>query len=94
MKSFEQPDFEHEENITVLADGTVYDDLLRYNELKRLCVRACRSYYVLDAPLMQDFEYDVSFDNLRYYEAAHPEFDRSDSPTQYVGWNARMSKLL
>ena len=42
-------------------------------------------YYVLDAPLVRDAEYDRLFRELQALEAEHPELLRSDSPTQRVG---------
>ncbi len=46
---------------------------------------ANRAYYVLDAPDLEDAEYDRLFRELRELEAAHPELRTSDSPTQRVG---------
>jgi len=42
-------------------------------------------YYVLDAPVVSDAEYDRLFQRLKALEAAHPELVRADSPTQRVG---------
>jgi len=42
-------------------------------------------YYVLDAPLISDAEYDRLFRELQTIEAEHPELVRGDSPTQRVG---------
>jgi DNA ligase (NAD+) len=42
-------------------------------------------YYVLDAPLISDAEYDGLFRELQALEAEHPELLCSDSPTQRVG---------
>ena len=42
-------------------------------------------YYVLDAPIITDFEYDRLLRRLEELEAAHPEFITPDSPTQRVG---------
>ena len=42
-------------------------------------------YYVLDAPLVSDQEYDRLFRALEDLEAAHPGLRRLDSPTQRVG---------
>ena len=42
-------------------------------------------YYVLDAPLIPDTEYDRLFQALQALEAAHPEWVSPDSPTQRVG---------
>ncbi len=41
-------------------------------------------YYVLDAPLISDAQYDRLFQALQALEAAHPHLLRPDSPTQRV----------
>ncbi len=42
-------------------------------------------YYVLDAPLIPDVEYDRLFRELQQLEAQHPEYATPDSPTLRVG---------
>ena len=42
-------------------------------------------YYVLDAPTMSDWEYDLLNRRLEELEAAHPEEVTPDSPTQRIG---------
>ncbi len=42
-------------------------------------------YYVLDQPEIPDAEYDRLYRQLQDLEAEHPEYIRSDSPTQRVG---------
>ncbi|WP_219220486.1 NAD-dependent DNA ligase LigA [Variovorax boronicumulans] len=42
-------------------------------------------YYVLDAPMLPDAEYDKLFQRLQALEAEHPELRTADSPTQRVG---------
>jgi len=42
-------------------------------------------YYVLDAPLVSDAEYDRMFRELQQLESEYPELAGSDSPTQRVG---------
>ena len=43
------------------------------------------AYYVLDHPSIPDAEYDALFRELQALEAAHPELQSPDSPTQRVG---------
>ncbi|HWN46097.1 MAG TPA: hypothetical protein VNM71_01980, partial [Steroidobacteraceae bacterium] len=43
------------------------------------------AYYVLDAPLVPDAEYDRLFRELQALEAEFPELRSADSPTQRVG---------
>ena len=42
-------------------------------------------YYVHDAPVISDFEYDAMLRRLEELEAAHPEYFDPNSPTQHVG---------
>ncbi|MDR0250010.1 MAG: NAD-dependent DNA ligase LigA [Burkholderiales bacterium] len=42
-------------------------------------------YYVLDAPIISDAEYDALYRELQQLEAQHPELITPDSPTQRVG---------
>ena len=46
------------------------------------------NYYVLDAPQIPDAEYDKLFAELQALEAAHPQLQSLDSPTQRVGGKA------
>lgn len=57
----------------------------RHRELKRLIGLHDHHYYVLDRPLIGDYEYDQLFSELQKLEADHPDLERSDSPTQRVG---------
>lgn len=43
------------------------------------------NYYVLDNPLISDYEYDKLYKELEALEKAHPELITPDSPTQRVG---------
>lgn len=42
-------------------------------------------YYVKDAPLISDYEYDQKYRELVNLETAHPEYIVSSSPTQRIG---------
>ena len=42
-------------------------------------------YYILDAPIISDSEYDVLYRELQELETRHPELISNDSPTQRVG---------
>lgn len=63
------------------SEVEVLRDVLRFHEYR---------YYVLDAPLVADYEYDQLYKALEAIEKAHPELIRPDSPTQRVanGLNA------
>ncbi|MFL5401745.1 MAG: NAD-dependent DNA ligase LigA [Gemmatimonadales bacterium] len=53
--------------------------------LREQIERANNAYYVQDAPEISDAEYDRLFRELQALEAAHPELQSPDSPTQRVG---------
>ena len=46
-------------------------------------------YYVLDAPVIPDYEYDRLMQELKQIEQEHPELVTPDSPTQKVGGSAK-----
>ncbi len=43
------------------------------------------NYYVLNAPVITDFEFDLKMQELQALEAMYPDLARPDSPTQHVG---------
>jgi DNA ligase (NAD+) len=45
-------------------------------------------YYVLDAPVISDYDYDMLMNRLKALENEHPELVTPDSPTQRVGGEA------
>lgn len=57
----------------------------RIDELKAVLLKNSRLYYVDNAPVMSDFEYDALMHELESLEQEHPEFLTPDSPTQKVG---------
>jgi DNA ligase (NAD+) len=57
----------------------------RAAQLREEIERHNRAYYLLDAPLIPDAEYDKLFRELQGLEQAHPELFVADSPTQRVG---------
>ncbi len=57
----------------------------RIDELREVLRENSRRYYVLNAPTMSDFEFDMLMHELEDLEARWPEFKTSDSPTQRVG---------
>ncbi len=56
----------------------------RADELHAILNEHAHKYYVLDEPSIPDAEYDKLFQELQAIEAAHPELQRADSPTQRV----------
>ena len=61
------------------------------NRAERLRVEInahAHNYYVLDAPQIPDAEYDKLFAELQALEAAYPQLQSLDSPTQRVGGKA------
>ncbi len=57
----------------------------RADALRELLHHHAHRYYVLDEPDIPDAEYDKLFQELQALEAAHPELQSPDSPTQRVG---------
>ncbi len=67
-------------------------DLFEYDQirvqtalLRDTLNRYAHAYYVLDAPVVPDAEYDRLFRDLQAIESAYPELQTLDSPTQRVG---------
>ena len=61
---------------------------MRVEELRRLLDEASYKYYVLDAPDISDYDYDMMLRELEALEHAHPELVTPESPTQRVGGKA------
>lgn len=57
----------------------------RVSELRQQLHQHNHAYYVLDAPVIPDAEYDRLFHELREIEESHPELASPGSPTQRVG---------
>jgi DNA ligase (NAD+) len=61
-------------------------------QIEHLCGKLnswARAYYVEDAPVVSDQDYDAALRELAALEAAHPDLRRPDSPTLRVGAPAR-----
>ena len=58
---------------------------IRINELKSLINEANRKYYVDNAPILSDYEFDMLLKELEALEKEHPELATPDSPTRHVG---------
>ena len=57
----------------------------RHAELARILHSHNHRYYVLDDPIITDYEYDALMREIRAIEEQHPSFVTPDSPTQRVG---------
>jgi DNA ligase (NAD+) len=57
----------------------------RIDDLTARLLEASRLYYVLDAPVMSDQEYDFALKELERLEAEYPMFKHENSPTSHVG---------
>lgn len=64
----------------------------RIEELTKLLNDANYRYYVMDDPVMQDFEYDRLLRELEDLEKKYPQYASADSPTVRVG-GAALSKF-
>lgn len=60
----------------------------RIEELTKLLNEANYRYYVMDDPVMQDFEYDRLLRELEDLEKENPQYASADSPTARVGGEA------
>lgn len=56
-----------------------------YEHIVEAVEAARRAYYVDDAPVMSDADYDALYRRLEEFEAAYPTLIRDDSPTRQVG---------
>jgi len=54
-------------------------------KLKKLLKMHNYHYYILDDPIISDYEYDQLFKKLQFLECSYPEFLTMDSPTQKIG---------
>ena len=57
----------------------------RIEQLKAILLENSRLYYVENAPLMSDYEYDQLMHELEALEQQFPEYATADSPTRHVG---------
>ena len=57
----------------------------RIEHLRKELSHHAKLYYVYDAPVISDFEYDMMYAELIKLEAEHPEYDDPESPTHRVG---------
>ncbi len=57
----------------------------RIEKLRREIEEHNRNYYVLNQPVISDFEYDLLLNELETLEKQHPEFGSKESPTLRVG---------
>lgn len=64
------------------------EELQEIQQLRQELNQASHEYYVLDKPVMSDYDYDQKLRRLEELETAHPETITPDSPTQRVGGEA------
>jgi DNA ligase (NAD+) len=57
----------------------------KINQLRTVLRQHNYNYYILDAPTINDFEFDTLLQSLIDLETKHPEFFDSNSPSQRVG---------
>ena len=72
----------------MIAGVELKEFAIKIEALRSELHRLGHAYYVLDAPLVPDAEYDRLFRELQALEAAHPALLTPDSPTQRVGGKA------
>ncbi len=73
------------EPLSLFFMPNVENSLSRYQELVNYLQTCDHSYYGEAQPILSDMEYDRLYKELQSLEETHPEWIRSDSPTQRVG---------
>ena len=63
--------------------------IIRISELRDIITDANRRYYVDNAPVLSDYEFDMLLKELETLEVLYPELVTPDSPTQKVGSDRR-----
>lgn len=66
---------------------------IRIHELRSILDNANRMYYVENAPVMSDYDFDMLLKELEALEKEYPEFVSHDSPTRKVGSDIRKEFL-
>ena len=64
---------------------TLAEAKIRVEELRKIIDTHNHNYYVLHAPTISDFEFDILLQDLIGIEKKFPQLVTSDSPTQHVG---------
>ena len=67
---------------------------IRIEELRSVINEANRRYYVENAPVLSDYEFDMLLKELETLEKEYPELITPDSPTQKVGSDLKQGKEL
>ena len=67
---------------------------IRIEELRSIINEANRRYYVENAPVLSDYEFDMLLKELETLEKEYPELITPDSPTQKVGSDLKQGKEL
>ena len=67
---------------------------IRIEELRSIINEANRRYYVENAPVLSDYEFDMLLKELEALEKEYPELITPDSPTQKVGSDLKQGKVL
>lgn len=65
---------------------------IRINELRSMLEDANRRYYVDNAPIFSDYEFDMLMKELEALEKQYPEFADQNSPTRNVGSDISRSR--
>ena len=65
------------------------DAIIRIQQLRDIISENNRRYYVENAPVISDYEFDMLMNELASLEKAYPELVTPDSPTQKVGSDLR-----
>ncbi len=70
--------------LDIPVDHILNNGHLHYDQLKSVLQFHEHRYYILNDPLISDYEYDQLYKKLEYIEEQHPDWVTHDSPTQRV----------
>ena len=63
-------------------DEAFFDNHHHYTLLVDTLIDHNHLYYIDNAPIINDHDYDILFHLLKEFESLHPAYIRDDSPTQ------------
>lgn len=69
------------------------EEIQYYERLIKMINEYDHAYYIMDDPVVSDFEYDKTMRELKNFEEEHPELIRKDSPTQRVSGRATFAPV-
>lgn len=77
--------------VKLVKNGEIMNSSEILDKIKKLSAeieRHNKNYYVMDNPVISDYEYDMMMQELKKLENEYPEFAFENSPTKRVGGEA------